>query len=65
VRRQDADPNGRYLIKYVAFHPGLRPSHLPTLRQYVTGKRNMEQTRAALRSTGCKIIQVRRTNWVT
>jgi hypothetical protein len=62
---KDKDPHGRYCIKYVAFHPGYRPDKLPTLRQYVVGKRNMELTRAALRGAGCTVIQVVRTNWFT
>ncbi len=63
MRRQDPDPNGRYCIKYAAFHPAYRPDKLPTLRQYVCGKNAMETTRAALRGTGCTIISVTRTNW--
>jgi hypothetical protein len=62
---RDDDPNGRYVIKYRPFNPCVRPDapFVPTLRARVTGKRNMETTRAALRAGGATIVSVTRTNW--
>ncbi len=67
-RRADtADENGKYLIKYCVSVPYLLGSasysRVPTLRLRVRGRRNMESSRAALRSAGYKIISVTRTNW--
>lgn len=60
---QDKDPKGRYVISYKIPNPCVRPEQTPIMRTSVTGWHNMQVTKQTLKSSGCTVTGVRRTNW--
>lgn len=52
----------RYVIRYVQFHPCVRPERLPTLRTVVRGQANRKATCDAIRAAGGRVTSVR-TGW--